>query len=198
MQYRADVSDHLIHFIKGDTDDAAFAVLMRILEEKQLCASNNLIKGGHAVVCFTESPLWLIGQTLVESHYRCRPFGVRVPKRWLFERGGRPVIYQEDGEYDDLPLTHRWRHVRYEPHADPPVDFSWEREWRIQRDIVPLDPVMTSVIVPNRDWDHHISQVWEYMQDRAVEDYGQEMNAMLAELSRETFPWTVTMIAVPP
>lgn len=55
-----------------------------------------------------------------------------VPKQWLYVQGGRPVIYQSDKEFYDLPEAIRWRHVRYEPASSPPIDFTWEREWRIQ------------------------------------------------------------------
>jgi hypothetical protein len=54
------------------------------------------------------------------------------------------VIYQTDPERASLPQGLQWRHVRYEP---PNIDFTWEREWRICTDILPLEPQATLVVV---------------------------------------------------
>jgi hypothetical protein len=81
---------------------------------------------------------------------RYAPFGVIVGKRWLFDQGGRPVIYQAESEFETLPEQLRYRHVRYEPNRD--VDYSWEREWRIRTDGLALEPGETTFIVPTRGW----------------------------------------------
>jgi hypothetical protein len=99
-------------------------------------------------VCFTEAP----EQEFHQVVGKYRPFGVQVPKAWLFSIGGRPVVYQAAGEYDLLPDHMKWRHVRYEPDADPPFDFSWEREWRILADSLALYPPMTRILVPHQSW----------------------------------------------
>ena len=40
--------------------------------------------------------------TLSESKsYRYEPFGIGVKKEWLYEKGGRPVIYSSDEEYEE-------------------------------------------------------------------------------------------------
>lgn len=75
-----------------------------------------------------------------------------VDKAWMFEMGGRPVIYHSDAEYELLPEALRWRHVRYEPTARPSIDFTWEREWRVHRDQMPITPNDAAIIVPNQDW----------------------------------------------
>jgi hypothetical protein len=87
---------------------------------------------------------------------RYKPFGVMVSKSWLFSQGGRPVIYQPDEEFELLHESQRFRHVRYEPNAPSPdrrVDFTWEREWRILIDELPLVPDQTTVVVPTRVWE---------------------------------------------
>jgi hypothetical protein len=81
---------------------------------------------------------------------RYKPFGVMVDKAWLFDRGGRPVIYRPDAEYSLLHETQRFRHVRYEPGS---VDFTWEREWRLRADELELDPSVTTLVVPHRAWE---------------------------------------------
>jgi hypothetical protein len=59
-------------------------------------------------------------------------------------------------EYDLLPDELKYRHSTYEPVGQKPTDWSWEREWRIQANELPLDPSCTTVVVPNRDWEDHI------------------------------------------
>jgi hypothetical protein len=82
---------------------------------------------------------------------RYKPFGVMVPKKWLFSKGGRPVIYQPDAEYEFLHDSQKYRHKRYEP--DEGFDFTWEREWRVLTPSLELDPDVTSVVVPDRRWE---------------------------------------------
>lgn len=128
----------------------ADAVLDQILGEALLRGGNGMIKGGHVCVCFTEAPLVemvsifasvaLAGQAL-----RYEPYGVGLSKERLFQLGGRPVIYQPGKDYDRLPDNFRWRHCTFDP---PNVDFTWEREWRIQAEHVGLDPAQTWVFVP--------------------------------------------------
>jgi hypothetical protein len=84
---------------------------------------------------------------LAEAGSRYAPFGVMVDKSWLFSRGGRPVIYQPENEYFQLPEAFRHRHVRYEP--DNGIDFTWEREWRIPGD-VEIQPANVTLVVPDR------------------------------------------------
>lgn len=76
--------------------------------------------------------------------------------------GGRPVIYERDSEFYDLPESLRWRHVCYEPDINNPIDFTWEREWRIQAEAFPLDPGEIEIIVPNspasEDLEHLFNQ----------------------------------------
>jgi hypothetical protein len=73
-----------------------------------------------------------------------------VSKSWLFACGGRPVIYQPDADYDLLHDSHKFRHVRYEPDS---ADFTWEREWRILVDELPLIADEATAVVPTRAWE---------------------------------------------
>jgi hypothetical protein len=72
-----------------------------------------------------------------------------VDKVWLYEKGGRPVIYQSEAEFKLLRPSQRFRHKRYEPPAE---DFTWEREWRIRNDVA-IDPAASTLVVPNRAWE---------------------------------------------
>src|SRR5262249_34326656 len=152
---RDDVTDELVHFVKGDDDSAAFNVLRSILYEHRLIGGSGFIKGEYKCICFTEAPLRKIGPTVAQAERqgrRYRPFGILVPKKWLYTQGGRPVIYGPDQQFDELPASHRWRHVRYEPEAEPPIDFSWEREWRVMGETLEINPAVATVLVRNSTW----------------------------------------------
>ena len=73
-------------------------------------------------------------------------------------RGGRPVIYQANDEYELLLEDQRYRHVRFEP--DSGVDYSWEREWRIRADELALEHAGTTFIVPTREWAEEMMDRW--------------------------------------
>ena len=154
---RDDLSHNLIHLTRGPTFDDAARAFTKILEEKQLLGGTGCIKGGFRCVCFSEAPVSKLSQILANpmAHgMRYKPFGVMVDKAWLFERDGRPVIYQTDSEFELLHDQQKYRHVRYEPTNN--VDFTWEREWRIHTDALLLDPKATTVVVPNREWETRI------------------------------------------
>jgi hypothetical protein len=112
-------------------------------------------------------------------------------KSWLFAYGGRPVIYQSEAEFDALPETHRWRHVRYEPED---VDFTWEREWRIPREELHFTPNDACLVLPNKEWadvlvaEHHADEDFKVLQ------YRQIMDEFIAEQYREDFPWRISLL----
>lgn len=86
-----------------------------------------------------------------DKSIRYAPFGVMVSKKWLFDQGGRPVIYQADHEFEELTEAKKHLHVPYTPGVFP--DYSWEREWRIKTDCLRLTPEETTFIVPTRSWE---------------------------------------------
>ncbi len=120
------------------------------MSSRKLLGSNRDIRGGYHCVCFSEAPIELLSRILAlppTSGIRYRPFGVMVAKTWLFQQGGRPVIYQPDSEFEALPEPLRYRHVRYEPNGG--ADYSWEREWRVRSDELAIDPNRSTLIVPH-------------------------------------------------
>jgi len=155
---RIDLTNYLTHWVKSDTEQEAYRILSSIIVSGKLYGGNGHIKGKYTCICFTETP----EKAFQESESRYQPFEIQVPKSWIFEQGGRPVIYQSDNEFDALPESIRWRHVRYEPNADSPIDFTWEREWRIQTNELDLPTDKACVIVPDASWvtalvDEHMS-----------------------------------------
>jgi len=150
---RDDLSDKLIHLTRGGSDQEAADAFLSIINERALKGGCGNIKGGFRCVCFSEAPVSKLGHILAAPtahRMRYRPFGIMVSKQWLFNLGGRPVIYQTDAEYAHLVNENQYRHVRYDPISG--VDFTWEREWRIHTDALALESQHATVVVPNRLW----------------------------------------------
>ncbi len=148
---RPDLSPHLIHFTKGDGATDAFEMLIKIVVEKRLRASTGFVKGGTPCVSFTEAPFDVLSEGFSNPRGATRysGFGLRFAKSYIFALGGRPVFYQPDSEYQLLPPALRWRHVRFEPLANPPIDWTWEREWRLSCEALPFAEGDIEVVVPD-------------------------------------------------
>ena len=186
---RDDLSTKLIHFTKGSNKEAA-GTFLKILSENRLLGGTGYIKGAYRCVCFTESPIGKLVHILANRetyHFNYAPFGVMVDKLWLWERGGRPVIYQSDEEFELLDHKQKYRHKIYEPDKD--IDFTWEREWRIQTQELMLDPENTTIIVPNKIWVDQLLD--EYMERIRLEVCGRAVltGGWFAGSSVSRCPW---------
>ena len=172
---RDDLSNRLIHLTKGTLEDAE-ETFNQIIQQRSLLGSSNDIRGGHNVICFSEAPLSKLGLILANpnaSNMRYMPFGFMFEKEYLFQRGARPVIYQPNDEFELLHEAQQFRHVRFEPQNG--IDWTWEREWRLQTDELPLHCADVTLIVPNRQWvtrmqTEHYSQT--VMASFALEELG--------------------------
>jgi len=153
---RDDLSNKLVHLVRGATFDEAFVKFTNILTEAQLRGGTGYIRGEYHCVCFTETPISKLGYVLASpdvAKMRYRPLGIMVDKKWLFEQGGRPVIYQPNTDYEKLPEELRYRHVRLELDSQAThIDLTWEREWRVKIGTLPLPVDKTTVILPTRRW----------------------------------------------
>lgn len=169
---RRDVGDLLFHFTrsiepkrisvsfsKGYTlsmDGSASSVLKKILYEEKLLGTSCWTHG-EDTICFTESPIQEFNSvfslvTIASSQAerpRYEPYGIAVSKKWLFEQGGRPVIYDHPDAFSGYPQSLRYRFVQYNPSDG--IDFTWEREWRIKASELKLDPKHTLVVVPTSE-----------------------------------------------
>ena len=153
-QLRPDFSNALIHLTrkrKGevpltapgkmfetspDKDVTAFEVLKEILLSGKIEPSLpdvGYIKGRHSVTCFSEISFSGLKYLLAYTK-KYEPYGLIFSKHSIFKQGGRPVIYLPDAEIDWIPQPELWRVVRYEPLNN--VDFSFEREWRLNKELV--------------------------------------------------------------
>lgn len=181
---RDDLSNKLIHFTKGNDQEAA-DIFLKIISESRLLGGKGFIRGGYPCVCFTESPVGKLAHMLANRkilNVNYAPFGVMIDKLWLWHKGGRPAIYQSEEEYDLLHLSQQYRHKRYEP--DKGIDFTWEREWRIWVTELYLEPKETTLIVPSRIWvdwlrNNHLEQIRQKVM--VMEDDGYNYV--------ESYPW---------
>jgi len=190
---RPDVSDYVVHLTKGATDDAAFQNLLSIVDDRSIRGNTRNIRGDYQCVCFTEAPLLSLAGGLLNTRgvRRYSPFGIAFAKSWLFAQGGRPVIYQSDAEFQQLPENLAWRHMRYEPDALDPIDFAWEREWRIQAAALDLAPTHCAVVLPNGAWSNRLREAHHDQQDWQFHAYAELFDMNLAQQLQEDFPWSV-------
>lgn len=147
---RQDLSKFLVHFTRASEAESAYDVLQRILRERRVLSSSRFIRGSQPCVCFSEAPLGALEYGLINAKgfTRYEPYGLQFEKEWIFGRGGRPVIYEPEQEFAELPHTHRWRHVRLEL-GDSPVDFTWEREWRLPCTELPFSARDVMIVLPD-------------------------------------------------
>jgi hypothetical protein len=190
---RLDLSKYLVHWIKGETEAAAFLTLRTIVSELRILGSNGHIRGGFNCVCFTEAPEAAFHQMAG----RYFPFGIRVSKQWLFSLGGRPVIYQRANEYELLAQEHRWRHVRYEPDQVPPIDFSWEREWRINCDALTLPAEEATVVVPHEGYEVELLEEHRYNEHVRITFLQEAWGEYAAMEHPEPFTYGISVLPQP-
>jgi hypothetical protein len=194
MPNRADMSPNLIHFIRARSSDEAMVTMREIIGSGCLKGSNTTTRGGFHTISFTETPLRMMAQPLLAGAYEYSPFGIQVSKKWLFAQGGRNVTYQTAEEFDALPDSHNWRHVRYEPHVENGVDFHWEREWRIRADTLHIDPTCAAIVVPHPEWERRIEAMLVDRLDLEVQPYALVVGETLAEAYRSPFEWEVITV----
>lgn len=90
-----------------------------------------------------------------------------------------------------LPDSMRWRHARYEPLSDPPTDFTWEREWRLPAEELPIGPEVAGVVVPGNEWAEWLISAHEEQQAWRVQEYALVLGSSVAEQYREDFRWKI-------
>lgn len=195
---RIDISNYLVHFTKGTN---ALDNFKSIVKQSQLNGGTGFIKGNHRCVCFSESPLHALQDILDRSSdrsFRFAPFGVVVEKSWLFRQDGRPVIYQTKDEGEDLPEELHWRHVTFDLTASPKVDFTWEREWRIQTDLLRISPDNAILVVKGIDELREMCQSHTTAHEVPLDLFEglEDTTPLSAEIAEQR--WTVILIRDPP
>ena len=168
---REDMSDFLFHFTKGPN---SYETLCKILSDGKLIDINNT-----GFICFTEAPLSML-QPMFEYFMRqyldnpkFAPYGIGVSKKKFFELGGRPVIYGTKEEKDLLDPSIHWR---FEEMNLPIPDFSWLREWRINKREIKFSPKGILVITNTED---EQTTLCHKLIDNTPEDYFENDGAFI-------------------
>lgn len=143
---KPDLTPYLFHFT-GGSDPAGN--MKSILSHKKLISSKGYI-------CFTDSPLTMLGELLKYMDKFPRPmysqYGIGFVRDVLIrDLGCRPVIYGDENEKKLIDATLHWR---YEPLDIVSHDYTWLREWRINGDVFDFSAISPSnvvVVAPNEE-----------------------------------------------
>lgn len=165
---RSDLSTGLVHLTRSSViDDKEYnplEIIIKILREKTLIASSpssGFICGDKGALCFQESPLYSLSQNLyTEQQYRKQnsdakirynPIGIMFDKQYIYQTGGRPVIYDDTQTAKTyLKPDEWWRIVRFDlSDSTNVIDWTHEREWRIAGDFY-FDPSKATIILSNQ------------------------------------------------
>ncbi len=134
-QSRAQYCESLLEAHTG-ASHTGFDTLIRILRERRIRASRNLIRGGEFVICFTEcAPDEL--QNLIQwrpglVRWNFEPYALAFSRESLLKLGARPTIYGIEEAFDDLSED-----LKYLFQIQRPFGKVWtsEKEWRIKGDL---------------------------------------------------------------
>ena len=168
MAGRSDLSAQLVHFTRSQTIDGRKAspvhVLMRILGDRRIRGSSTatgFIVGNTPAACFQDTPLYSAAQNIYadeqyrrqvpEATVRYVGVGLMFSKAYVYERGGRPAIYEStELAKRMLPAEEWWRIVGFDlsEHTSI-VDWTHEREWRVPM-ALDFDLGEATVVVPNQ------------------------------------------------
>jgi hypothetical protein len=127
----------LTHFTRRSAAGDAMDNLVTILRSGKIRGSTRMVRTGREVVCLFDAPLSELNRLLVrENRRRYEPFGIALDKRYAFVMGARPVIYMPWLEACQM-LDERelWRVVAIDLAQTPPLDWTFEREWRVAEDL---------------------------------------------------------------
>jgi hypothetical protein len=191
---RPDLAPNLLHLLRADTRSDAFDLLRTVVAGRCLSASDNGVRDGSRCVAFVEAPIRQLREVYRWSaalDARVQPFGVLLGKDYLFALGGRPVIYQPDAEYDELPPSLRYRHVRYDPLTVPPIDLTWEHEWRLRTDVMQVEPERCCIVVPSEADRAALFMEHAEREELRLEVLGSAVGGSLSDQFAESFPWPV-------
>jgi hypothetical protein len=151
-EMRADRGTHafaalpmLTHFTRAAGTKSAIDNLDAILRDGVIRGATRLIRSRRPVVCLFDATVAELGRLLVRSNRRrYEPFGVALDKRYAFGLGARPVLYMPWREAQQILAEEEWwRVAAIDLNRNPPIDWSFEREWRMAGDL-PL-PVRAAV-----------------------------------------------------
>jgi hypothetical protein len=132
-----DAVQMLTHFTRAARTKSALDNLETILREGIIHGASRLIRGKRPVVCLFDATIGELGGLLVRANRRrYEPFGVALDKRYAFRMGARPVLYVPWSEAQLILAEEEWWRVgAIDLEHNPPIDWSFEHEWRIAGDL---------------------------------------------------------------
>lgn len=138
----------LAHFTRASKTASGLDNLIGILQAGVIRASRRMIWGGRPAVSLFDVPLDGLAAILdPRNRRRYEAFGIAIDKRYAFRMGARPVIYIPRREAERiLPPEEHWRAVATEMDRTPPLDWTYEREWRMPGDL-PFEPQLCAALV---------------------------------------------------
>ena len=143
LESRYDLSDYVFHFTSGENAKDSLESILSDRKIKDIKSKGRL--------CFTEAPLTsLVEMFKIFEKYKkpmYAPYGIAILKEELFSLGGRPAIYGPKGEKEMIDKSIAWRYVEYEPDT---YDFTWLREWRIQKEELDLNNSNHFVVIKTK------------------------------------------------
>jgi hypothetical protein len=127
----------LFHFTRASRDATALDNLIAILRGGMIRGGVRMVRNKHPVGCFFDVRWDELREYLAHrNRRRYEPFGIALDKRYAFRMGARPVIYLPSKEARRiLPEDEMWRVVSLDMNRNPPIDWSFEREWRVAGDL---------------------------------------------------------------
>lgn len=138
----------LTHFTRASKNASGLDNLIAILKDGVIRGGSRMVRGGQPAVCMFDAPIAGLGAILQRrNRRRYEPFGIAIDKRYAFKLGARPVIYLPWREAKkNLVPEETWRVVTFQMDKNPPLDWSFEREWRIAGDLA-LEPRLAAALV---------------------------------------------------
>lgn len=189
---RADLSKRVTHLIRRRACDAEpLDTLYKIACDEHLNGSSETVIGQASVICFSEAP----ESEFTKERQHFSPFGISIDKSWFFAAGGRPVIYQPKEEHQYVDPTLHWKLVSFDPCKPPEegwIDWSWQREWRIQATRFYLPPEQTIFVVPSEEDKENL--LTRYQADEDGRALYEELVLCLCPNPPRDFPYPIKVL----
>lgn len=149
IKERSDITSHVTHLTRIETSiEDTVDTLIKILQEKKINGSTTdkgFIIGNNPAVCFQEAPLYGVCQNVYHEQQnmnmlggkrRYDAIGLSFSKKYVYEKGGRPVLYEDkDIAKGILPKEEWWRIVNFNlSDENKIIDWTHEREWRVKNE----------------------------------------------------------------
>ena len=151
---------YLTHYTKPADGLSGLKILLKIVWDKRIRASDRMIAGKRQVVAFTEcSPLEINALLEGETHpepaeafrWRRSKHGIAITREALCEAGALPVIHGDSRIREVLPDDQVFRFQKFD-RKTAFSDWTFEREFRTERDVrlIAFNPSDIILIIANK------------------------------------------------